>query len=250
MAETQGADYAIWCVAALLYLFDAARLLAPRELLLIEGGRSRLTAVLSREPFTLAGRVLCFAPLLRPDRGAFVAPWGREWLAAGELQAAIAGIERIRAALGGARGVACAAFLLLFGMGPALTFVVGANAAVVYTAALLYPTVALAIGWLWWRRRRLALTVRHTLFVSVEMAICPALLPNLVRKITATHRLTVDGGQLASATAAAAARPEVLAPFVDRAESLLDGADDDSTESETLQRYLVTLRGHPGRRQP
>ena len=36
MAQTRGSDYVIWCVAVLLYVFDAARLLAPRELLLVE----------------------------------------------------------------------------------------------------------------------------------------------------------------------------------------------------------------------
>ena len=77
------ADYAIWAVALALYVSDAAKLLSARQLLLVEAGRGRLAAALSETPYTIAGRVLVFAPLLRPDRGVFVALWGRPWLAAG-----------------------------------------------------------------------------------------------------------------------------------------------------------------------
>jgi hypothetical protein len=63
-----GGDHAIWIVAAVLYVLDAARLLAPREFLLVEGARGRLTPTLANAPFTLAGRIVAFGPLLRPDR--------------------------------------------------------------------------------------------------------------------------------------------------------------------------------------
>ena len=36
---------------------------------------------LNERETAIAGRVLVFAPLLRPDRGVFVALWGRPWLA-------------------------------------------------------------------------------------------------------------------------------------------------------------------------
>jgi hypothetical protein len=243
--QTRGSDYVIWCVAVLLYVFDAARLLAPRELLLVEAGRRRLSAVLSGDPFTLGGRVLCFAPLLRPDRGVFVAPWGRPWQPASEFRAVVDGIERLRGSLGVARVLAWAAAALLFVVGPALTLALGPNAAVVYTAVLVYPTVALAIGWLWWWRRRLGLGAGHSLLVSVEMAICPPMLLNLVRKITGAHALSVDGGQLASAMAADGTRPAAFAPIVGRTEALLEAVGPDSSEADELQRYLVTLRGGP-----
>src|SRR5207248_7371605 len=38
----------------------------------------RLSAVFSAYPFTLAGRILAFAPLTRPHRGVFVAPRSEE----------------------------------------------------------------------------------------------------------------------------------------------------------------------------
>jgi hypothetical protein len=240
--QTRGSDYVIWGVAALLYVIDAARLLAPREVLLVEAGRRRLSALISSDPFTLGGRVLCFAPLLRPHRGVFVAPWGRPWQPAGELPAVVDGIERLRASLGVGRVLAWAGAALLFVVGPALTLALGPNAAVVFTAILLYPAVAVAIGWLWWRRPRLGVGVGHALLVSVEMAICPPMLLNLVRKITGAHALTVDGGQLAGIMAPDEARPAAMAAILGRTEALLDAAAPDSSEADELQRYLVTLR--------
>ena len=165
--ETRGSDYAIWCVAALLYACDAARLHSPRELLLVEAAAGRLSAVFSSHPFTLAGRVLAFAPLLRPDRGVFVAAWGDEWRPAPALSAALDAIARLRGSLGLARAAATIGFALLFVAGPALTLLLGPNAAVVYVAAALYPAVAAAVGHVWWRRRRFGLTRAQAALVSV-----------------------------------------------------------------------------------
>src|SRR5215471_13080104 len=102
----RGSDYVIWGVAALLYVIDSAHLLAPRELLLVETGRGQLSALISSDPFTLGRRILCFAPLLRPDRGVFLAPWGRPWQPAGELQTVVDGIDSLRASLRVARVLA------------------------------------------------------------------------------------------------------------------------------------------------
>ena len=55
-----GGDHAIWIVAAVLYVLDAARLLAPRGFLLVEGARGRLAPALADAPFTLAGRIVAW----------------------------------------------------------------------------------------------------------------------------------------------------------------------------------------------
>ena len=243
--QTRGSDYTIWCVAALLYAIDAARLLSLRQLLFVEAGRGCLAAVFSASPFTLGGRVLAFAPLLRPDRGVFVAPWGQEWAPTAVLAGAIEALERHRAALAGARALAWAGFLVLFVVGPGLTLLLGPNAGVAYTALVLYPAVAAAIGWLWWRRRHVGASAAHALRVSVEMLICPAFLPNLVRKLTAAHPLTIDGAQLLAAVTIGEVRGEVLPRLVERAEEIIETAGADSTEAEALRQYLVTLRRQP-----
>src|SRR2546425_804433 len=100
---TDGADYTIWIVAALLYVSDAAKLLSPRQLLLVEAGRGRLAAAFSATPYTIAGRVLSFAPLLLPYRGVFVAPWGSAWTDGARLKKVLESLERLRGSLRGAR---------------------------------------------------------------------------------------------------------------------------------------------------
>ena len=130
-----GADYTIWIVAALLYVSDAAKLLPPRQLLLVEAGRGRFAAAFSATPYTIAGRVLSFAPLLLPYRGVFVASWGSAWTDGARLRKALESIERLRSSLGGARVLGILGFALLFAVGPALTLWLGTTAAIIYTAA-------------------------------------------------------------------------------------------------------------------
>src|SRR2546427_11288690 len=145
-------------VAALLYVSDAAKLLPPRQLLLVEAGRGRFAASFSATPYTVAGRVLSFAPLLLPYRGVFVASWGGAWTDGARLKKVLESVERLRGSLRGARVLGILGFVLLFAVGPALTWWLGTTAAIVYTAAGLYPTVVVAIAYLWWRRRALRLT--------------------------------------------------------------------------------------------
>lgn len=240
--QTRGSDYAIWLVAALLYAGDAARLLAPREILLVEAGRGRLAAALAENPFTLFGRVLAFPPLHRPHRGTFVAAWGRAWIDRPALDAVTRSLERFRAALLVPRILAACGFALLFGLGPLLTLLLGPNAAVVFTAMLLYPTAAAAVAWLWWRRRRLSLTRAHSAWLTFEVLICPAFLPNLVRKLAVAHPISADGAQLLLATAAPDARSLTLARLATRAEEALEEAGPGSGEGETLRAYLGRLR--------
>lgn len=239
----RGADHTIWIVALLLYVIDAARLLAPRHLLLTEAGPGRLAPVLSDEPFTLAGRALTFLPLLRPDRGAFAAPWGEAWVDRARLESEVESLGRLRRRLDAVRIVAAWAFVLLFAVGPALTLALGASAAVVYTAAILYPTILAAIGCLWWQRRALGLTVPRCAGLSLEILVCPAFLPNLVRKITWPHTIAVDAVQLLVATGSRVDEA-FLGRLERRAENLIDGT---GPEEDGLRRrldvYLATVRG-------
>ena len=240
--QPRAADYAIWLVALALYVADAARLLTPRQLLLVEAARGRLTAVFSAEPFTVAGRALTFAPLVFPHRGAFVAPWGRPWADAATLRAALAAIELLRGRLRVARGLGSWTFLLLFVAGPVLTATLGTDPAVLCVAALLYPTVLVAIAMLWWRRGAWGLGRGAAALLSVEILVCPAFLPNLVRKITAAHAVEVDGAQLVVAGASTDVKQEFLGRVASRAEVLINEAADDAEGQAALRSYLAVVR--------
>ena len=240
--QPRAADFVIWLVAFAFYAGDAARLLTERRLLLVEAGRGRLASVFSAQPFTLAGRALVFAPLLWPHRGAFVAPWGRPWADARALRAALDEIASLRGTLRMARVLAAWTFLLLFVAGPLLTLAIGLDPAVLCVAALLYPTVLVTIAVVWWRRRAWRLGRGAAVVLSVEILVCPAFLPNLVRKITGAHGIEVDAAQILVTAAADDVKREFLGRLTDRAETLINEAGDDPDAQAALRAYLTAVR--------
>ena len=242
LADTRGADYVIWGVAALLYVWDAAKLLSARQLLLIEAGAGRFSVAFSESPFTISGKVLAFGPLLLPYRGAFVAPWGRPWVAPAGLSATLQSLARLGESLLVVRVLATWGFVLLFVVGPVLTLMVGPNAAVVYTAVGAYWTVLMAILAVCWQRTAFGLTRAQAGWLSLDLLICPAFLPNLVRKITLTRPINTDGAQLLFAAAAADVKEEFVTRLEGRTESLVDGAVPEGPELGELRSYVDGVR--------
>jgi len=238
--DTRGADYVIWGVAALLYVWDAAKLLSARQLLLIEAGGGRFSVAFSESPFTVHGKVLAFSPLLLPHRGVFIAPWGQSWISPAELSVTLETLVRLRTSLLVVRVLATWSFLLLFVVGPVLTLMAGPNAAVVYTAIGTYWTVLMAILVLWWQRNAFGLTRAQASWLSLDLIICPAFLPNLVRKITFTRPIDADGAQLLFATAAANAKEDFVTRLEGRAENLADETSE-GPEIE-LRSYIDVVR--------
>jgi hypothetical protein len=241
LEHTRLADHGIWAVALALYAYDAARLLGPRDVLLVEAGHGRLVPTLGDPPFTSWTRVLAFGPLHLPHRGVFLAGWGRSWRDDGTLQTTLDSLARLRAWLWPVRVTAVAAALLLFGVGPALTLTLGPNAAVLYTAAGLYPTALAAIAALWWRRRRFGLGAVRCALLSVEVLVCPAFLPNLVRKLTGTPPLETDAAQILRSTGEPGPTADFVASVQRRTRQLLEAEETDPAAQAELRAYLATL---------
>lgn len=237
-----GADYAIWIVALALYVGDGARLLSPRQLLLVEARRGRLVPGFAEHTFTTVSRSLVFGPVLMPHRGVFVASWSTPWRDGVGLRATLQSIDELRRSLAVVRPLVSLAFALLFVVGPLLTWLLGPDAAVLSTAAVLYPTIAGTIGALWWKRHDFRLTVARSVWLSLEMLVCPAFLPNLVRKITAAQPVEADGAQILAATAPPDVREEFLARVAVRTEALIEETGDDEIGREQLRAYLATVR--------
>jgi hypothetical protein len=241
LEHTRLADHAVWGVALLLYAYDAARLLGPRDVLLLETGGGRLLPTLSDPPFSSRTRVLAFEPLHLPQRGVFVAAWGRPWRDDAGLKTTLESLARLRASLGPVRVVATTAALLLFVVGPALTLVLGPDVAVLYTAAALYPTALVAVAALWWRRRRFGLGATRCALLSVEILVCPAFLPNLVRKLTGTPPLEADAVQLLRATSQPGVTAELVATIRRRSREALEADDADPRAQAELRAYLASI---------
>ena len=240
--EARTSHYTIWAVAFLLYLCDAARLIRWRDLLLVEHGRGRLRPSLSDNPFTIAGRVLAFPPIVLPHRGVFVASWGEKWSAARDVATALASIEQLRGSLTVARAAAVTGFALLFIVGPVLTFFGGPGVGVLLTAGLLYPAILATAVALWLRRHNLRLTTMQAVGLGAELLVCPAFLPNLVRKITTKHHVDADAAQIVASTASPEERDELFLRLQGRADELLNEASADDAIQQELRSYLVMLR--------
>ena len=211
-------------------------------MLLVEAGRGRLRPLIGDNPFGSGGRVLALGPLHLPFRGVFLAAWGRAWSDAATLDATLGSLRRRRESLGVFRVVASITFALLFVAGPVLTAILGPDVAVLGVATVLYPAIALGIAAIWWRRRRLALTVGRALWLSVEILVCPAFAPNLVRKLTMPHAIDVDGAQVLAAVATPDVRDDFLARLATRAEDLIEAADADAPAQAGLRSYVAALR--------
>lgn len=79
--------------------------------------------------------------------------------------------------------------------------------------------------------------------MSIEIVVCPAFLPNLVRKITSRTRLDVDAAQALAATASPETREAFFAKLQSRTGELIEEAGDDAAEQAHLRRYLATVQG-------
>ena len=242
LTDIRASDYLIWGVAGLLYIWDSARLLSARQLLLVEASRGRLSAIFADSPYTISGRILAFCPLFRPYRGAFVAPWGQRWDEPNVLDVTLGAIAKLRSALLPVRVLATWSFVVLFIVGPVLTLKIGPNAAVVYTAICVYWTVLMALLLVWWQRAELGLTPSQATWLSLDLVICPAFLPNLVRKVTAKLPIGIDGAQLLFATASSDVKELFVTRLASRTEGLPDEAMANECGAVDLEAYVANVR--------
>jgi len=240
--ETRGADYTIWVVALLLYVSDAAKLLAPRELLLVEAGRRRLAAAFSEHPFTLAGRVLASSPLLLPQRGVFVAPWGTAWSSETTLRATLESIERLRGSLRFVRALATWAFAVLFVAGPGLTLWLGTSAAVLYTAVTLYPTTIIGSSGSGGGAARSGSPPARPPGPALRSCSAQPSSRIFSARSPGAQPVTVDAAQMLVATASPSVRESLLTRLERRTEELIDTADPEQPEAVALRAYLATVR--------
>jgi hypothetical protein len=237
-----GGDHAIWIVAALLYVFDAAKLLSPREFLVVETGRGRFAPALGEAPFTLAGRVVAFGALLRPDRAVFVLRWGDRWAHPDAARAAPRRFTDISARLFPLRLVVIWSSVWLFAAGPALTVWLGLDAAIYCAIAAVYPAVLAAGLVLWHVRAALRLSRARIAKLVVEALVFPPALANLVRKVTLAESIEGDGVQTALALLDPDGRERFWDRLERRAEELINEVGRDDPEGQRLLAYMAAAR--------
>ena len=227
---------------ALLYVFDAARLLSAREFLVVETARGRFAPALDEAPFTLVGRVVALGPLLRPHRAVFVLRWGDHCAHPADPRAPLRRFADISAGLFPLRLVVIWSSAWLFVGGPTLTFWLGPAAAIYCTMAAVYPA-ALAAGLvLWYVRPGLRLSGARIARLVIEALVFPPSLANLVRKVTLAESIEGDGVRIALALLDPEGRERFWDQLERRAEELVNEVGRDDPEGQRLLAYMATAR--------
>jgi hypothetical protein len=104
------------------------------------------------------------------------------------------------------------------------------------------PEGTIAIVVLWCQRRRLRLTTARAAWLSLDLLVCPAFLPNLVRKITTLQPIETDGAQVLFATAVSDVKEQFPSRLESQTEDLIDETGPDGPEQEQLRSYLSTVK--------
>jgi hypothetical protein len=191
-------EFALWLVAAALYVLDALRLIAPGEVLLEEGARGTLRPHVARVPFEWSGKHLYAAGLLAPARGLLRAP-RQPGSSESDVAAALAALDALRARWRPLRVAAVLVFISLFVAGPLATAYVGLGIALPLAAGGAYLLALTAGLWLLVRAPQWGLPRTRAAWIAIECLVCVPFAANLVKKVAWLMPLNVDGLALARA---------------------------------------------------
>jgi hypothetical protein len=125
--------------------------------------------------------------------------------------------------------------LIVVGL-PVVLVTLGQGLVLVCLFLAAYTLAAMGVGWLWWRRRRLGLSNRVCLRLTIDALACPPFAVNLVRKLSLLRELKGDALEVA--------RPAFEPPCMDALRATLKKVVNDelAAEPEGTARYqkLVT----------
>lgn len=86
-------------------------------------------------------------------------------------------------------------------------------------------------------------TPSHAIWLTIDILICPAFLPNLTRKITAREPIAVDGVQIVFARATSEMKAELVRRIENRTEGLGEESDAlDEAGVNEMRSYLDVVR--------
>lgn len=172
-------------VALALYVYDAAWLLGPQELVLVRARRGRWQPQLGIDGWRLRGREVFVPNLLMPWRAHVRAIWqaadgtrtGAAALPAGQVGAGIA--------IG-----ACAIFLLMVLALPYALFIRVDSALALLVMAAIYLACMVTLALVWWQRQALGMSSREAAKLCFECLTCPPFCINIVRKLSLREVVT------------------------------------------------------------
>lgn len=226
--------------ALAFYLYDSAMLLYSNELLL--QSRAGAWSFSAGSNFFLFGKRLCMPNPLAPQHALFRLAWSEtDRRAAQETPSQLA---PFLAALRPLRPLVLILLLLLIAGLPLSGLVFGAGFAMLAVIGAYYLVTIVGLIVVYRRRQALGLTSRDVLATAFDALACPPFAVNLVRKLC--MRRGIAGNSLAfSALALAPPQRESLVALVAaRADSDLQGADEQSPRWQALQdfkAYVLTL---------
>lgn len=170
-----------------LYLNDSLSLLHANEAMLEQGTSGRWVAKFATRRFTLRGKHVWFGGALPPNTLLFQLTWAME----GDRPAA-PGWEAWAQRLRPFQWVSAYLFVLVLVLLPAALLARAGDAAVVSLLALTYASVLMLFIGLWLNRRSLRLSSTACLRLGAEMLLCPAVAPNLPRRLSLLQAVDED----------------------------------------------------------
>lgn len=175
----------LMAVALALYVYDAAWLLGPDELVLVRGSGGRWRPVFGIDGWRLRGREVFVPHLLMPWRAHVRAIW----LPLDEVSPASHTLPAVKVGRGLTVGATAILVLMALALPYALFIRVDSGLSLGVMAAIYLCSMATLAG-VWWQRRALGLTTREALQLGFECLTCPPFCINIVRKLSLRDTVT------------------------------------------------------------
>lgn len=178
-------ERAIWLVPLAFYIYDNCVLIDHRHIIIIEDFRLQWSFIISKIPFTFAGRHLYLLPPLLPFLFSFILPWR----VSGKVDHRKISLYRNknlvwRAKLRDFRMIAICAWINLYMLGPLLTFTNGFLFSLRFVLPIHIGLLALSIALIVINARLLSFDRRMILSCAAELSLSPGYLPNICRRLS------------------------------------------------------------------
>lgn len=170
-----------------LYWYDSFLLLARNEAVLVRGWRNRWRAGFGANGLKLGAREPYLPNPLTPHWPLFRLSWSLE---GDSPEARVARPLQVPDEIALLQPFAMGSGLLLFMVLPIVLFLPLGFAFLVGTVAALYLNILVALGLVFWRRRRLHLSSKQFAGQAFECLVCPPFSVNLIRRLCA--KIPVD----------------------------------------------------------
>jgi hypothetical protein len=181
-------DQMLWLVCGLFYFVDNIRPFDARQFIMAEGLNGRWMPITLVYGYRFRHRPVVIPNLLLPWQAAIP----MRWLIQGaferqHLRRSRRLLHLYRRSISSLRGLSASMFVLLFVIGPALTYKYGLTYGILVALPLHVIAIMLLITLLIWNRRFWGFSWSMISRLVFECAVCPGIFVNVRRRMTLAH---------------------------------------------------------------